>query len=101
MPLFGLRPLGVLSVRICVYVSGGLVCICVFVCVSVSGCTVFILVSGCLVLSGSYAPLCVWLYLSLCLGFFSLSLCLVVLSGPDAPLWAVTEWIEATVRLPA
>ena len=100
----------------------GLVCICVFVCVSVSGCIVFIFVSGCLVLSGSYAPLCLWLYLSLCLGFFSLSLCLVVLSGPDvslylcvwslslcpgvlsgadAPLWAVTEWIEATVRLPA
>ena len=72
MPLIGLRPLGVLSVRICIYVSGGLVCICVFVCVSVSGCIVFIFVSGCL-----------------------------VLSGPDAPLWAVTEWIEATVRLPA
>ena len=142
---------GLDAVRICVYVSGCLVCICVFVCVSVSGCIVFIFVSGCLVLSGPDAPLCVWLsciylcvwlssiylcvwvyclvwsgcstvclvvlYLSLCLGVLSLSLCrvwsgcllfifvsglyLCVLSGPDAPLWAVTEWIEATVRLPA
>ena len=83
---------------LCVWVS----CLVWFVCSTlcmvvsffVSGFLLFIFVSGCLVWSGC-------LSLSLCLVVFSLSLCLGVLSGPDAPLWAVTEWIEATVRLPA